>query len=764
MPKMNDDDLSSIIRQQEHAALSWTNSELSKDRARALDYYLGKPFGNEVEGRSQVISTDVFDTVEGMLPSLIEIFTASNQIAECEPQGMEDIPEAKQQTVVANHVLFKQNNASLIFYTWFKDALLQKNGVVKYYYDDQKNEFRTESYQNLTQVELVKIASDEYVEVVSAVEKELFIAEQPMMVYDVTLKVYTKRGRVKVVNVAPENFLVTTRQTSIDLQDCEFCEHREKKTKTDLLEMGFTEDELSDLGVDDIGMEATEEAIARTENYANILDDDRTDEPMKQYDCADVYIVIDYDGDGVAELRHVFKAGKKILINEETDHIPFAVISPILLPHQFYGLSVADITMDVQLNKSVIHRQQLDSLYLANNPRVTVIEGQVEIEDVITSRPGGVIRARSPNAVTPWVMPFVGREAFPMLEYWEGVKENRTGVTRYNQGLDADSLNKTAHGISQIMTAAQKRQELIARIFAETGVKALVRGILHCIAKSGMKSLVVKLTNQYVNIDPRQWKNQYDVTINVALGSGTKDRQIQLLNMLSAKQIEMMQTGRSYMVSDQNQFNLASKLSEACGFKSPELFFTDPQLVPQEVKQPPPSIDTLKLQLNEKLKVMDMQVTAQQTDKKLQVEREIEIAKARIDQETKLAVAQLQKDAQENVATVQADTQKRTTMAQAMLEDHKMRGQADMKVYEKQMEMEKPVEVARVMQSTMDQSLTQVMQAIIEGQKQTAEALQALALSNDQIARIMLAPRKMVKDAKGNKQVEIQGFGNVPVQ
>jgi hypothetical protein len=147
MAKMEELDLATVIKAQEAAAYAFSQSELANDRSKALDYYLGKPFGNEVEGRSQMISTDVFDTVEGMLPSLLEIFTSSNRICECEPFGPEDEPEAQQQTEVVNHILFKQNNAELIFYTWFKDALLSKNGIVKYYYDDQKNDSGSKLYE-----------------------------------------------------------------------------------------------------------------------------------------------------------------------------------------------------------------------------------------------------------------------------------------------------------------------------------------------------------------------------------------------------------------------------------------------------------------------------------------------------------------------------------------------------------------------------------------------------------------------------------------
>ena len=736
---MDDLELGKIIHAQEAAAYAFSQSELANDRAKALDYYLGKPFGNEVEGRSQVVSTDVFDTVEGMLPSLLEIFTSSNKIAEFEPFGPEDEAEAKQQTEVANHILFKQNNAELIFYIWFKDALLSKNGVVKFYYEDQKNEFRTEHYENLTQEELNTLGSQEHVEVKRATKKELMIGPQPVVVYDVEVKVYTKRGRVKVCNVPPENFYVTARQSSIDISECEFCSHKEQKTITDLLEMGFSEEDVQDITDSGDLAEMSSENISRSlyasQNAEQVSDHDAS---MRSVWCSDVYLLIDYDGDGVAELRHVFMAGNKVLSNEEADHIPFAVISPVIFPHQFYGISAADMTMDIQLYKSAIIRQMMDSLYLANNPRNAVLDGMVEMDDLLTSRPGGIVRVRAQNAITPLLTPFVAKESFPMVEYWESVKENRTGVTRYNQGLDADSLNKTAHGISQIMTAAMKRQELIARLFAATGVKQLVRGIMHCVASSGMKALTVRLTNGYVNIDPRNWKNQYDATINVALGSGTKDRQLQMLGMIAAKQVEMIQLGRGYMVSEQNQYNLATKQAEAAGFKNPELFFTDPKSVPEQAKVPPPNPDMVKLETDTKLKVADMRTTTQQKDKDMANDRAIEEMKAKVAYESDIRVAMIQKEAQENVARIRAETDARLKAAELMNSDEDRKQGAELEVFKANKELVPEIaannlESSRAMVGALEQVVSQLaavgqnivqsVQAVLDAKKVTSTAV-----------------------------------------
>lgn len=770
--KISDEELAVIVGNQERHAQLYANSTLSNQRAKALKYYMGEPFGNEVEGQSQVVSTDVFEAVEGMLPALLEIFLSSNRLAECEPYGMEDEGEARQQTEAANHVIMKMNPITLIFYTWFKDALIQKVGILKTYYETE-DEYRIEQYAGLTDQEMTRLLSDDSIEPMERIQRTIQIeidgqvADIP--VNDLKVRVATKKEKIRIKNVPPENFLVSTRQNSLDLNDCEFCTHKEKKTVTDLLEMGVPQSFIEECGDDDSGIETSEERIARAAH--NFDPDDKqsaADESMREIWVSDGCVMVDTDGDGVAELRHFIKIGNKIWLNEETDVIPFSAICPILLPHQFYGLSIADVTEDVALTKSTIWRQMLNNLYLTNNARTAVVEGQVELDDLLTSRPGGIVRMKAPGMAVPFVTPFVAKESFPMLEYWDSVKENRTGVTRYNQGLDADSLNKTATGINSILTQSLKRLEMVARLFAETGVKDLVRKVLHCISKSGMKQLVVKLTNGYVSIDPREWKSQYNITINVGLGTGTKDRTIQMLSLLAQKQAEMIQLGRGYLISEQNQYNLATKLSEAAGFKNPELFFTDPQAVPPEAKEPPPNPEMIKLQTDAQLKQLDMQVTSQQKDKDMANDRMIEEMKARVAAETDLRVAQIQQEAQIAVAQIRADTEKRTKLVDATMKESEMRQEAEMKIFDakepRQLVIGSP-EAEKELQAHVDGGMQQLVQMLVQQNQQVSEALSSLAQSNQQIVRIMKAPRKRIKDKSGKTVgVEIEGFGPVTVQ
>jgi hypothetical protein len=366
------------------------------------------------------------------------------------------------------------------------------------------------------------------------------------------------------------------------------------------------------------------------------------------------------DGDGVAELRHFIMPGRTIWVNEEAEHINFAALTPVIMPHRWTGRSVAELVMDIQLTKSVLWRQMLNNLYLTNNPRKAVLSSaggivQANLDDLLTSRPGGIMREYVPNAIRNEEIPFVAGASFPMLELLDSVKENRTGMTRYNQGTDADSLNKTARGIQMIQSAGQERTNLIARIFAETGVKDLMRGLVYMLSKYSSKAMTVKLRNKWVDVDPREWKMQYNMTVNVGLGTGNKDVQLAHLAKIAEMQMTMMKEGRPYMVTDENIYNVSKRMAEAMGFKHPALFFADPKEVPPEAKKPPPSADMMKIQSEDGQAKAKLQFETQKEPFRAETEKAI----AQITAQTSVAVAQINAQTQKDIAQmkIQADAQ-----------------------------------------------------------------------------------------------------------
>ncbi len=643
---MEERELVSLIEKKVSSSIGNYNGDLSESRAKELKYYYGEPFGNEIEGESQVVSTDVFDTVEGMLPDLLDIFFSSDDVVMFNPVGAEDEEKAKQRTDVCNYVLTRQNNGFLVFYEWFKDALLQKNGVVKYWWEEDKS-YNKDSYQGLTEGQYLKLSQDDAVEITAHTEyedksemplREMALQEflkkappqfheqikqqimgQPLpKLHDVEVKVLKDRSRVCIECVPPEEFGIDAAHKCVSIQETNFCYHKNKQTISSLRAKGCPEEVLIQIGSDHNLSDLTAESLARDKyvDQQTIRNDDTKDTHVTE--C---FIRVDMDNDGVDELRHVILVDRAVWIDEETDHINFAAITPIIMPHRWIGRSAAELVMEDQFTKSVLIRQMLNNLYLTNNPRKVVLSSpsgvvQANLDDMYNSRPGAIAREYVPNAIRNEETPFVAGAAFPMLEYIDGQKEVRTGVTRYSQGTDADSLNKTARGIGLIQQAGQKREKLIARIFAETGVKDLMKGIAYMLSKYSTKAMTIKLRNQWVDIDPREWEDQYDMVVNVGLGTGNKDQQLAHLNLVDQSQLELMKTGRGYLVTDENVFNLHSKRAETMGFKNPEMFISSPNSVQKPPPAPNPDLlkiqqadkeATSKLQSNEKIRQFDAQ-------------------------------------------------------------------------------------------------------------------------------------------------------------
>lgn len=650
---MKEQELLTLISDEENKALGQQYGELSRQREKALDYYFGRPFGNEIEGRSQIVSTDVRDSIEGILPILLDIFTSSKEAVQFEPQGPEDEAQAKQATDACNYVFYRQNKGFLTLYQWFKDALLQKNGIVKWWWDESKTTTK-EKYSGLNELELASLLSQPGAEVVGQE-----IDENGVMSLEVRFTNTT--GKVCIANVPPEEFLISPLHSSISIQDAPFVAHRCKKTVSELKAAGF---KVTDLMGDSNALETSPEYLARREFDEEIFENDSSDPAMRRVWVTECYLRVDYDGDGFAELRRVIRVGQDILENEEVEMIPFAAITPTIMCHRFFGMGMADQTMDIQLHKSVLWRQMMDNLYLTNNPRVEVVENQVELDDLLVGRVGGVIRTKQPGMTKPFETRFVAQASFPMLEYLDSVKENRSGVTRYNQGSDADSLNKTATGVSRIMDAAMMRSKLIARVFAETGVVDLFKGILHCLTKYSTQPMQVRLSNTFTVIDPRQWNTLWDMTVNVGLGTGDKTQQLMQLQSVAAQQFALRQGGASW-VTDQNLYNMARKTAELAGYPHEGMFFTDPSQMPQQQAQgPSPEEQAMQAQMQAEQQKMQMDAMKAQADmeqktRQSELSAQVEKYKADLQAQTQITLEQMRlRGTQENEAMrIQSEAQ-----------------------------------------------------------------------------------------------------------
>jgi len=617
--------LSTIIGSYIDDSLGFIQTETSLQRQVALEYYLREPYGNEVEGRSAIVTGEVAEVVDGALPQVMKVFTTSSKAVEFEPVNEGDGPLAEQITSYVNHIFYKDNNGFEIMHDWFKDALLQKVGVVKAYWDDKKD-VTTEKYENLTEDELALIMQDEEVEVVSQEVIEEVIEQdpqpyidpqtgQPMLdemgtpmmtevppiinsYYNIKCKRTKDSSRIKIENVAPEEFLIDKRATTI--QDSTFVAQRSLVTRSDLIAMGYDKEVVAGLSTGDT-LDFTPERIARygagEEPFNTNNSDDESMELVEYYEC---YVRTDIEGEGVASLHRVCYADYQVLMHEECDYIPFHSVCPIPVPHKFFGQSLADRAIDLQLIKSTVTRQMLDNLYLTNNYRVGAVEGQVNLDDLLTSTAGGVIRIKNPNALVPLTVQSSAGQSFPMLEYLDGIQAKRTGVSDAQQGLNPDILsNVTATAVSAMTSASQGKLELISRIFADTGMTSLFKGILQLVCKYQQKERIIKVHNSFVPMNPREWDNEYNVTVNVGLGTGGKQEQLATMQMILQKQEEIIKGyGLNNPLVNLKQYrDTLAKFVNMAGFKDDSAFLMEiseeeAQAMAKQAAEAPPEEDS----------------------------------------------------------------------------------------------------------------------------------------------------------------------------
>jgi len=658
---MDEQKLKVILEAEIDDAIGYVETETVEQRTKAINYYNRYEYGNEIDGRSKIVTGEVAEVVDGALPQLMRIFAGSDELGRFEPRMPGDEEFAKQATELTNYVFFSDNDGVILMHNWMKDALLQKNGIVKYWWEDSEDPTK-EEYKGLNAEELTLLFADGEMELISQETEEVGIDPMgmPILSYNVVIKKKKEVGKVCVENVPPEEFLIAKRDKSI--KNARFVAHRTVKTRSDLIAMGYPQDQVDKMPAYN-DLTYTPERVARYSAGEMPDETQSLDFTMQEVELFECYIRTDFDGDGIAELRKVVYAGNQIIDNEETDHIPFASICPIPMPHKFFGQSLADRAMDIQLIKSTITRQILDNLYLTNMPRVTALDGQVNLDDLLTTSPGGVVRIKSQGAVQPLSVPATASQSFPMLDYMDQVLQKRSGVTSTSQGIDPNILqNTTATAIAAMQQAGSGRIEMIARIFADTGVKDLFAGIFHLILKYQDKPRVIRLRGKYVSIDPREWKNNYDVTVNVGLGTGSQDQKMAMAAMVMQKQEQILTTQgfANPLVSVGQYRNTLGKFIEAAGYKDSMEFFKEipPELDQQlsqpqpQQQQPNPALDALMAQTQAQIEVdrakalNDIEIAKAKAQASIQLEREkaaanLELKTAEFQAEAQLKAAQV---------------------------------------------------------------------------------------------------------------------------
>lgn len=545
---------------------------------------------------------------------------------------------------------------------------------------------------------------------------EQFKAQPPAVLHDIAVKRTRKNKQVKVYNVPPEEFLINRDARSI--AESRFCAHQVLRTLSDLKACGYS-------NVDDLTSDDTQAAMS-AERIERITFNDESgfyaganevpgDPSLRQIWVTECYMMVDADGDGIAEWRKMTRAGNKLLDNEECDGPPFVSITPIPLPHQFFGLCPADQALEIQKQKTAVTRAILDNLYLTTNGRYFAVDDQVNLDDLLTSRPGGVVRVKQAGAV--------GRldqgapdatGSYQLLDYLELQKESRTGLMRNTQGANPDAMNQTATGINIMTNRVDSRIELIARQFAETGVKDLFRLIQKLIGQNQDKAAQIRVAGKWVQVDPRAWRNQYDMTINVGLGTGNKDQEVSHLMALVASQQQAAPAG---IVTPENIYQAHNKLAQALGYKQEGLFFSDPNdpATQQKMPPPPPHPDQMKMQAQMQLEQMKGQMSQQtaQADRaaELQLEQQRMAMQAQVDQHRQ------EVEAQQQQAKAQSESQLKQFEAQ-------LRDQAEAR----------QLEHDRILAQMNIESAERIKQAEIDAQREKAELDNAVKIQVAQIS------------------------------
>lgn len=632
---MDDEEFRYIVFQAIEDSQTYIDSYLAPEREQAMAYYLGDEFGNEEEGRSRVVLTEVRDTVLAMLPSLLRIFTGGDKVIEFVPKNAEDVEAAEQATDLINYVFMQENPGFRILHDAMKDALILKTGVLTWYKVDEES-VEYYDYSGLMPEEIALLTSDPDVSIESMTEVIDMITG--MNKTDLRIRRVKRTPRYVVECIPPEQFLIDNEATSID--DAIYVARRKLATISELVSMGYDRQEIEE-NAGTGGFDMNNEVLVRNpadQSFFGLTQ--TTDETTDKVFYVESYIRADRDGDGIAELHKVCSIGNGayILHSEVVQKAPFALLAPDPTPHTIFGQSIADQTMDIQLIKSSIMRNTLDSLAQSIHPRTVVVENQVNMADVMNVETGAIIRARAPGMVAPLATPFVGQQALGVMAYLDEVKTQRTGISRASQGLDADVLQSTTRAAVQAqLSSSQERVEMIARLFAD-GLKRCFQGLLALVIQHQDKAKIIRLRNKFVPIDPRGWDASMDMVVNIALGRGSDEQRMGALAQIIGQQKEVIQTYGPYnpLVDLAQLRQSLAQATQLAGFQDPSQFWKE--INPQEVQA---FMQQMQMGAN---KPDPAQLLAQVEAEKTKADILINAAKQELERQKAAAQADLERD------------------------------------------------------------------------------------------------------------------------
>ena len=667
----NEEELQGVLKSEMDDAKDFID-QIDQDRADATDYYLGNSPTAQSSMQSEFVSTDVRDSVLFMLPSIMRTFFGTNKIVEFIPHGPEDIELAKQQTDYINYVIQQKNPGFKVLYDAFKDALIRKTGFVKAYWDDSITA-STHEYTNISPEAYQALIMDVNVEVIEEkIEMQSItimnpetgeeMTQETPASYDVKIRRIKPKDQVVIEAVPTEEVLIS--RHARDLNSSPYVAHRMVKTVSDLVAMGYDKEQMEQFAGSGSAVDEDSYDLEQARNpYADFTGVDRADNNNKNVLYVEHYVFYDLDGDGIDERIRVCTVGNGLNIVNATpwDDLPITLFCPDPEPHTSIGSCPADYLMPIQAAKSQIMRDTLDSLGHAIFPRMGIVEGQVNIDDVLNTDIGQPIRMRAPGMVQPFSVPFVGKEAFPVLSYLDEAKENRTGVSKASAGLNAEALQSTTSAaVSATMSGAQGRVELICRHFAD-GMKDLYKLVNSLVIKHQEGQDMMRLNNEFIPVDPRYWDADKDMIINVGISKNSDEEKFQVLTSMAQKQEQILQTlgPQNPLVNLQQYANTLTKMIEMAGFKDAQAFIntTVPPMPPQPQEPAKPSPEEMLAQA-EAMKAQNLAQKAiidAETDRmKIIMDDDRNRDEHEADLKLKIAELQAKYGAQINVAEINA--------------------------------------------------------------------------------------------------------------
>lgn len=662
------EDVQGLVKRMLEEAIAYYEESLEPDQATATDYYHARPFGNEKEGRSQVVSPDVRNATRAQRPSLARIFFGPERQVEYRARGPEDEQGAEQATDYVNYIVNEDNAGYLLFRDWWTDGLVRRLGITKWWWDDTSR-VEVSKHSGLLEEQVALLESDPECEV----EITAIVPNSQGAQYDVTVTRREKDGRARVQCVPPEEFVFSPGSRA--LGSAPLVAHVREVPADELYALGIDKD------IVDENKGKTRSSKSDALDTARQFDDfsvrfrenqDDRDESQQLVLYAEAYALVDGDGDDIAELRMFQCVGPEYEIvngdglGEIVDEVPFAIFTPDPEPHTIVGLSNFDLLKDVQLIKSQVTRGLLDDLAQHIDPSLVVVEGQVNMKDVLGPDASKVIRVRrSPDDLRDFRTSFAGPDIMPILSYFDQAKEDATGTSRAAAGLDADALqSSTKAAVAATLSGSQQQIEELARVFAEMALKPMYKGLLRLICKHQDYARIVRLRGKYVPCDPRQWDATMDVQVNVGLGQGPPEDRINALTAVLNTQKELQSLGAPF-VTFAHIRNTCAKLLQAAGERNIDQYMgewtqEDEQQRQQQAAQQPPQpdpnmalvqVEQMKAQSEAALK--QMQFELDQWKAQMAEDRE----RDKIARDTALREKEMELKYQTNIHTAELDAQ-----------------------------------------------------------------------------------------------------------